>query len=124
MNIFKIFRMPEWQDFERSGVFRGSPDDLRDGFIHFSSEDYLLGTLARYFKDEDEIIIARAENAAWGDKMKWEASRGGGLFPHLYTALYLKDITQSWHLQNPNGRTWDVTPVAAALNIQFAPPDV
>ena len=61
MAILKIFRTDEWQNFRATGVFSGSADDLRDGFIHFSTEETLAGTLAKYFKDESQIILADVE---------------------------------------------------------------
>lgn len=124
MNIFKIFRINEWEAFQLSGEFKGSLDDLRDGFIHFSSEYYLLGTMARYFKDQGQVVIARAANENWGEMMQWETSRGGGLFPHLYGSLYIKDITQSWRLHQKDGDAWDVSQIASDLKITFAPSDV
>jgi len=124
MGIFKIFRMNEWSEFQRIGVFKGSPDDLRDGFIHFSTEDHLLGTLARYFKTDHELVIAKAENDGWGDMMKWEAARGRALFPHLYGYLYLHDISQFWSLSRVGTETWNVSQISNDLNISFAPSDI
>lgn len=124
MGIFKIFRTAEWAAFQSGGVFKGSSDDLRDGFIHFSSEDHLAGTMARYFKDEAELIIAKVENANWGEQMKWEGSRGGALFPHLYTALMMADVAQSWTLSKTASAAWDLSTLASDLNIVFAPADI
>lgn len=124
MGIFKIFRTDEWAEFQRFGEFKGSPDDLRDGFIHFSPEDYLLGTLERYFKDARQLVIAKAENESWGDKMKWEAARGNAMFPHLYAHLYVSDIVQSWIISRPYQNTWDISQISKDLNISFAPSDI
>ena len=124
MSIFKIFRADEWQDFSQAHIFTGSADDVRDGFIHFSSEETLAGTLAKYFKDDAEIIIAQVDNPKWGDDLKWELSRGGASFPHLYTALYLSDVTASWALEKAGDQAWDLSVIATACKITFAPSDV
>ena len=124
MGIFKIFRVNEWADFQAIGEFKGSPDDLRDGFIHFSSEDYLAGTLMRYFKDESEIVIAKVENENWGEAMIWESSRGGALFPHLYGTLYKQDVKKFWTLSKKSGEAWELSTLVNDLNITFAPSDI
>ena len=124
MAIFKIFRAQEWAAFQASGEFKGSPDDIRDGFIHFSSEDYLAGTLARYFKDNGEIVIAMVDNPDWGAAMIWERSRGGGLFPHLYAALFRQDVQRFWTLSKAAGEAWHLAALENDLNIVFAPSDV
>jgi len=124
MGIFKIFRTAEWDNFQALGDFKGSPDDLRDGFIHFSSEDYLAGTMVRYFKDEAQVVIAKIDNDAGGEAMIWESSRGGGLFPHLYGTLYKQDIVQAWTLSRTAGKAWDLSVIENDLNITFAPSDV
>lgn len=90
--IYKIFRPQEWAAFQAAGVFHGSADDQRDGFIHFSTADQLIGTLQRHFADSDDVVIAAVEAAPLGDTLKWEASRNGALFPHLYAALPLAAV--------------------------------
>ncbi|MEP6342018.1 MAG: DUF952 domain-containing protein [Maricaulaceae bacterium] len=128
MSIFKIFRTDEWQDFSQAHIFTGSADDVRDGFIHFSSEETLAGTLAKYFKDDAEIVIAQVDNPKWSDHLRWELSRGGASFPHLYTALYLDDVIGHWTLEKAGEQTsdqaWDLSVIAAACKITFAPSDV
>lgn len=87
--VFKILRLREWADFCISGRFEGSPDDQRDGFIHLSARDQVAGTLAKYFAGEDELrLIAISPHRLPANSLKWEPSRGGALFPHLYAVLY------------------------------------
>ena len=124
MSIFKIFRVDEWRKFSQAQIFTGSTDDVRDGFIHFSTEETLVGTLTKYFKDEAQIIIARVDNPAWGEHLKWEVSRGGAKFPHLYTALYMGDVTGHWELEKAQKTGWDLSVIAEACKITFAPSDV
>jgi uncharacterized protein (DUF952 family) len=93
MAIFKILRADEWAAFEADGMFAGSADDLRDGFIHLSTDDQLVGTLARHFAGEAGLVVVRV--AVEADPMlRWETSRGGALFPHLYRPLVRGDVAE------------------------------
>lgn len=97
--IFKIFRADEWEGFQQSGQFAGSADDLRDGFIHLSTATQLAGTVARHFAGEKGLIAA--ELALDGDPaLRWEASRDGALFPHLYRRLGMDDVN-GWTTLDP-----------------------
>jgi uncharacterized protein (DUF952 family) len=84
--IYKICRRDEWSAAERERGFRGSPDDLRDGFIHFSTAEQTPGTFERYFAVDTRPL---------GTALKWEPSRGGALFPHLYGELGLDAVLWS-----------------------------
>ncbi len=90
--IYKIFRPAEWAAFQAEGVFAGSADDQRDGFIHFSTANQVIATLTRHFADADDVVIAAVEAAALGAALRWEPSRGGELFPHHYAALPLTAV--------------------------------
>lgn len=94
--IYKIFRPAEWDDFSASGVFRGSADDVRDGFIHFSTAMQLAGTLAKYYTDGVDIVLAEVDGSPLGDDLKYEVSRNGAAFPHLYGALSIAAINRHW----------------------------
>jgi len=98
-SIFKILRLAEWQAFGAARRFEGSADDLRDGFIHFSTAAQVTGTLARHFTGEPEIVILRVASAPLGDALRWEPSRQGALFPHLYRPLRIEEVDESWTLQ-------------------------
>ncbi len=89
--VYKLLRAAEWQAFDASGEFAGSADDVRDGFIHLSTAGQVAGTRAKYFAGVDTVCVT-LDAAALGDALKWEASRGGALFPHLYRALVRADI--------------------------------
>jgi uncharacterized protein (DUF952 family) len=93
--IFKIFRPSEWQAFAESGVFTGSPDDSRDGFIHFSYAEQVPGTLERHFAGDEAIVLAAFDEAAFGAALRAERSRGGMLFPHIYGTV-TKDGLLAW----------------------------
>jgi len=85
--IYKIFLDTEWLALERVGVFRGSADDQRDGFIHCSTADQSIGTYEKYFAGRPGLILAAIDADALGPALKWEPSRGGALFPHIYGDL-------------------------------------
>ncbi len=85
--IYKVCRAPEWQRASTAQAYAGSSDDIRDGFIHMSTAEQLAGTLARHFKGQTDLVLISFDPAALGAKLKWEPSRGGQLFPHLYEPL-------------------------------------
>lgn len=95
MLIYKIFRDDEWQALVRDGTTMGAPVDLADGFIHFSTAEQAAETAAKHFAGAEGLILAAIDPARLGDDLKWEPSRGGALFPHLYRALQLDDV--AWH---------------------------
>jgi len=101
--IFKIFRVPEWETFTNNGAFTGSADDLRDGYIHLSAGGQLAGTLAKYFHGETSLIIARFR-ADTLSPLKWEISRGGEKFPHLYAPLPISALDTHLALRHKDGK--------------------
>jgi uncharacterized protein (DUF952 family) len=92
MQVFKIFRQPEWQAFHEGGRTKGAPVDLKDGFIHYSTVEQLSETLALHFSGEEDLLILALDADTLGDALKWEPSRGGDLFPHLYREMLLTDV--------------------------------
>ena len=93
--IYKILRAEEWHVSERDGVYRGSPDDARDGFIHFSSAAQTPGTFEKYFSGQRDLILVAIDANVLGAALKWEVSRVGALFPHLYGDLPLTAVRWS-----------------------------
>lgn len=108
MLIYKIFRRPEWDALAAQGRTLGAPVDLADGFIHFSTATQAAETAAKHFAGEDDLILAALKADALGDALKWEPSRGGALFPHLYRELVINDI--AWHKALPLGPDGHVFP--------------
>ena len=90
--VFKICTRVEWQEAERAGAFLGAAIDRRDGYIHFSAADQVAETAARHFADERDLVLVAADAGALGALLKWEVSRGGALFPHLYGMLPLSAV--------------------------------
>jgi uncharacterized protein (DUF952 family) len=84
---FKILTADQWAQFQADGVFHGAPVDLADGYIHLSATEQLQGTLDKHFAGQNGLVIAEVDLAALGDSIKWEVSRGGALFPHIYGSL-------------------------------------
>lgn len=98
MLIYKIFRGPEWADLQAKGATDGAPIDLTDGFIHLSGADTVAKTAELYFADMDDLVLVAVE-ANGLDGLKWEASRGGAMFPHLFRQLHMTDVV--WHKPLP-----------------------
>ncbi|SDD83252.1 Uncharacterized conserved protein, DUF952 family [Paracoccus isoporae] len=101
MMIYKIFRGPEWQQLERDGSTSGAPVDLADGYIHFSTAETLRGTLEKHFAGEDGLSLLACDAEMLGSELRWEPSRGGVLFPHLYRALRRNEVI--WQRPLPLG---------------------
>jgi len=111
MMIYKILRSSEWQGFESTGRFEGAPIDVSDGFIHFSTADQAVETASKHFAGVDGLWLAAAEAEPLGDALKWEPSRGGALFPHLYTHLELNQV--AWCKPLPLGEAGHEFPALA-----------
>ena len=90
--VYKILPASLWQAAKRNGVFRGSPVDMQDGFIHFSSAEQVAETAAKHFAAERDLVLLFVDAARLGGRLKWEPSRGGALFPHLYGELELAAV--------------------------------
>jgi uncharacterized protein (DUF952 family) len=82
--IFKIAPRLLWAEAERSGAFEGSPVDRSDGFIHFSTAAQVVETARRHFAGQEDLVLVAVRPQDLGASLRWEASRGGDLFPHLY----------------------------------------
>jgi uncharacterized protein (DUF952 family) len=104
-SIYKIVAAALWREAERDGVFRGAPVDLADGFIHFSTAAQVEETAAKHFVGQRDLLLVRVDAERLGAKLKWEPSRGGALFPHLYGELPLSEIAELVALPlGPEGR--------------------
>lgn len=108
--VYKVLRRHEWHDAQAQGVFRGSADDARDGFIHLSTAAQVRGTLERHFARDADLVVLELEAGTLGPSLKWEASRGGALFPHFYDALPLAMVTRTVALAHSAHRSHDLPP--------------
>lgn len=104
MLIYKIFRAAEFETFDTAGETDGAPVDLADGFIHFSTAVQAAETAAKHFAGEDGLMLLALEADTLGDALRWEPSRGGALFPHLYRSLTRADVLWSRPLPLVDGR--------------------
>lgn len=95
MVIYKIFRASEMAAFLDAGETQGAPIDVADGYVHLSADDQVGGTLAKHFAGETGLTLLGIEADDLADDLKWEVSRGGALFPHLYRPLRVTDVL--WH---------------------------
>ncbi|WP_262296022.1 DUF952 domain-containing protein [Microvirga sesbaniae] len=90
--IFKICPALLWQEAENAGSFEGAPIDIQDGYIHFSTENQVYETAERHFAGQDGLLLVAVEADSLGEALRYEPSRGGDLFPHLYAALPLSAV--------------------------------
>ena len=105
MMIYKICPAALWQEAERQGVFKGSGIDLSDGFIHFSTAEQAEETAAKHFTGQADLLLIAVDAGRLGGQLKWEPSRGGALFPHLYGHLALSAVARVESLPlGPDGR--------------------
>lgn len=90
----KILTADEWAQFKAEGVFYGAPVDLADGYIHLSTASQVAETLAKHFAGQSGLVIVTVNLGLLGDKVKWEVSRGGALFPHIYGPLPMTAVVE------------------------------
>ena len=86
-SAFKILTADQWAEFNANGVFAGAPVDLADGYIHLSAADQVQATRDKHFAGQVGLVVVEVDLDALGDTVKWEVSRGGALFPHIYGQL-------------------------------------
>lgn len=103
MLIYKLFRADEWQTLRKVGTTAGAPIDLADGYVHFSTASQAAETAARHFAGEADLFLVAVETDRLGDALKWEVSRGGAEFPHLYRELKLADVAWAQPLPLKDG---------------------
>jgi uncharacterized protein (DUF952 family) len=102
--IFRLLAADVWERALESGRFEGTDHDLRDGFIHFSTAEQVVETARRHYSGQPNLILLWVSTAALGSALRWEPSRGGALFPHLYAALLPSAVTKTAQLPlGPDG---------------------
>lgn len=103
MMIYKLFRGAEWADLEAKGETPGAPIDVADGYVHFSTALQVKKTAELYFAGVEGLWLLAVDADTLGDALKWEASRGGDLFPHLYRPLRRADVVDAHELPLVDG---------------------
>jgi uncharacterized protein (DUF952 family) len=106
--IYKICDAALWREAERAGVFGGAPVDLADGYIHFSTAGQVAQTAARHFAGRADLVLVAVDGEALGGALRYEPSRGGAMFPHLYGKLPLSAVR--WVKPLPLGADGHVFP--------------
>lgn len=109
---FKILTSEQWDSWNTEGVFNGAPIDLVDGFIHLSAANQVAETASKHFADRTGLILAEIDLVMLSDAVRWEPSRGGALFPHVYAALPLS-VVRSARLMNDA----DYSPATASESV-------
>lgn len=104
MLIFKIFRPEEWAQLRQAGKTQGAPIDLQDGYIHFSTSEQAEETAAKHFARQENLFLIAVDASAAGPALKWEVSRGGAEFPHLYREMTMQDVLWAEPLLLQNGQ--------------------
>jgi uncharacterized protein (DUF952 family) len=111
-SIYKICSASAWREAERSGVYRGSADDLRDGFIHFSMASQVAETARRHFLGQTALFLVEVDADALGAALRWERSRNDELFPHLYGELDLGAVIAVHDLHARSDGSHDIPELA------------
>ena len=106
--IYKICPASAWREAERQGVYRGSADDVRDGFIHFSTASQVAGTAKKHFFGQTGLFLIEVDADALGEALRWERSRNDELFPHLYGELDLGAVLGVLSLRARSDGTHDI----------------
>ncbi|MFN3191992.1 MAG: DUF952 domain-containing protein [Aureliella sp.] len=96
--IYKVLGREPWNSACIEGVFEGAAIDLQDGFIHFSSREQVEETVRIHFVGQQNLVLVAFSEESFGDELRWEASRGGDLFPHLYAKLDPSLAIDVWEL--------------------------
>ena len=86
--IFKIIDVDDWQKVKQSKTYSGSSKDIEDGYIHFSGEDQVKGTLEKYYSNQRNLVLLKVETLKL-DHLIWEQASDGNMFPHLYSSCLL-----------------------------------
>jgi uncharacterized protein (DUF952 family) len=90
--VYHMCPAEAWEEALRTGEYRGTEDDRRDGFLHFSTADQIAESARRHRAGQAGLVLVAVESARLGERLKWEPSRGGQLFPHLYGPLYPTEV--------------------------------
>ena len=110
--IYKICPASAWREAERQGVYRGSADDARDGFIHFSTAAQVEGTARKHYVGQTGLFLVEVDADALGDDLRWERSRNDELFPHLYAELDLAAVISVQNLHTRSDGVPDIPELA------------
>jgi uncharacterized protein (DUF952 family) len=101
--LYKIMSKQEWESAQAQGIYEGSEVDRKDGFIHLSAAHQVRATAQKHFSGKTDLVLISVAQENLGPSLKWEASRGGDLFPHIYGPLQLNAMSEAVPLPLVNG---------------------
>jgi uncharacterized protein (DUF952 family) len=116
MLVYKLCSDPDWRKALSAGVFHGAAIDFADGYIHLSTAEQVLGTFEKYFAEVDPVWLIGVETAKMSEKLRFEPSRDGALFPHLYAPLQLADVQSQHCLANNNANITSLREILALVS--------
>ena len=96
-HIYKIIDTDEWQKVKEQGTYSGSSKDIQDGFIHFSGEEQVKGTLEKHYSKQKNLVLLKVETLKL-DHLIWEQASDGNMFPHLYSSLDLSNVVEEFEI--------------------------
>ena len=101
--VYKICTKSEWQEIKKKGLLTGSKKDLEDGYIHFSGDDQIAGTLKKFYQNQKDLILLKIDTLKL-DNLIYEQTSDGNMFPHLYSKLDLSNVIDEIQISlNENG---------------------
>ena len=104
---YKLLTEDQWAAWKEAGTFTGAPVDLADGYIHLSTREQARETAEKWFADVDPLILVMVDLPALGDTVRWEPSRGGALFPHIYGTIPMSAVSGNSRLRLQNSGLHD-----------------
>jgi uncharacterized protein (DUF952 family) len=116
MLVYKLCSDADWRKALSAGVFHGAAIDLADGYIHLSTAAQVLGTFEKYFAEVDPVWLIGVETAELGEALRFEPSRGGALFPHLYAPLQLAHARSQHCVANGTANNAPLSEIMALLS--------
>ena len=102
--VYKICTKSEWQEVKSKGQLKGSKKDLEDGYIHFSGDDQIAGTLKKFYKNQKNLILLKVDTLKL-DHLVWEQASDGSMFPHLYSSLDISNVVDEYDIVLSNDGT-------------------
>ena len=95
--VYKVCTKSEWQEIKKKNQFVGSKKDLEDGYIHFSGEDQVEGTLKKFYTNQKDLILLKVDTLKL-DHLLWEQASDGNMFPHLYSSLDASNVVDEFEI--------------------------
>ena len=95
--VYKICTKSEWQVIKKKGQLTGSKKDLEDGYIHFSGDDQVVGTLKKFYQNQKDLVLLKVDTLKL-DHLVWEQASDGIMFPHLYSTLDIANVVDEFNI--------------------------